>query len=68
MEKLITDLVIELQYWAGMTSQHDGSCEYTDKVDEGCYLCEEAHKERFPITKAILDEAKEFLNDQPQGG
>jgi hypothetical protein len=59
--KIMQDLIIELRFWGHYSGKHTGVCEYTDKVDEGCYLCEEIEKERRPITDAILKEAVDYV-------
>lgn len=59
-DKLIIDLTLELLFWSG--KKHKDDCEYTDKVDEGCYLCADAEKIRLPITQAILEVSYELAD------
>lgn len=59
--KILIDLILELKYWSGQTSKHEGRCEYTDKVDEGCCLCQELDNERFKITEQITKDAESIL-------
>ena len=46
------ELLEELKFWTGQ--KHEGDCCYTDKADEGCYLCGKAALERWPKTKALI--------------
>lgn len=34
--------------------KHEGQCAYTDKVDEGCYLCREAENNNWHIVTEAL--------------
>lgn len=51
----------ELVFWTG--SKHAGDCEFLDKSDEGCWRCQKAERERWPLTEAILssDAGKDFV-------
>lgn len=37
-----------------LCGKHEGECEYTDKVDEGCYLCKEVENAEYPKHLAAL--------------
>ena len=53
-QKQAAAYLMELQFWTG--AKHEGACEFSDKSDEGCWLCAKAERERWPQTKSILEQ------------
>lgn len=51
-------LLDELKFWFG--ERHEGECQYTDKADEGCYLCRNAEVLRLPKTKRLIAQMEGF--------
>lgn len=49
-------------------AKHDGRCEYSDKVDEGCYICRAADQNRMPSIIENLSAYKLFLARHPEMG
>lgn len=61
---LVEQLLTELKFYTSSELRHPGErCEYTDKVDEGCYLCREAENARWPQTVARIKRVEEWLED-----
>lgn len=56
------ELLDELKFWAG--NKHKGDCSYTDKADEGCYLCRDAERLRWPKTVKIIAKAERFWTEE----
>lgn len=42
--------------------KHDGDCVFTDKSDEGCYLCVAAEKQKWPSILEALELARKEFN------
>ena len=53
---LLVERVKELQECLGLSIKvnHEGSCEFTDKADEGCFLCREQENKNYPRILAAL--------------
>lgn len=52
LAQIVSELLDELLFWFG--KKHEGDCSYTDKSDEGCYLCEKAQRERYSKTQEVI--------------
>lgn len=44
--------------------QHEGDCVYTDKSDEGCYLCRAAASEQYKLGKEALAAIRKVKGQQ----
>lgn len=58
--------LLQKAFWVIMfytDKNHTGDCVFTDKADEGCYLCNEAEQKAWPEIAEITKNIKAALNE-----
>lgn len=59
----IAGQLVDALEWYANGPKHPGDCCFTDKAEEGCYLCREAEKRRYTGDYSLLDRAKQLIHE-----